>query len=61
MTLFGFDGIEPGAPAGQSANHEADPVLGLLDELMVRVKPMRCGLAPRPGDVIPYQQQGLLT
>ena len=52
MDPLRFEGIEPGASAGQPANHEAYSLLRLLDELIMGVKPVLYGLASMPRGVM---------
>ena len=57
MHPFGLDGIEPGAFDGQPTRHNADPVPGALDALIVLPQPGSDRLTLVPRGVIPAQQQ----
>src|SRR5262245_41779229 len=59
MDPFRLDRVQPGAFAGQWADHETDSRSALFDLPIVLPNPLSDRLAAVPGGVIPDQQQGL--
>src|SRR5512132_272298 len=57
MHPFGLNGIQPGASAGQVADHETHPDGASLDLLVVLAEPAPHRLTAVPGGVVPDQQQ----
>jgi hypothetical protein len=57
----GFDGVKPGALAGQVAGDDADAVAVLFDLAVVVADPVADLVAAVPGGVVPDQEQGLLA